>query len=166
MRRMTPRLRQRRPPHGHLVRRKLPDRLMAEALADRVQVVAQPRHRRRSRLVLLQVRVRQLAQRHPRSKERPEAYAPQRLLECRARLTARPKTIALPPLAARLVIADGPRSGRRTKHLSALRAHAAESSASVSWFSQSHAASTSLHRNRTGRTVPGIRRPGIRPSRY
>src|SRR3954447_7328752 len=67
--------------------------------------------------------------------------------------------------AVRVVVTNRPRSGRRAEDLPTLRAHAAESSASVSWFSQSHAASTSLQRNRTGRTVPGIRRPGFRPSR-
>ena len=127
-------------------------------------------------VVLLQVRVVELAQRRVRPVQRPEPDSPQLLVERLARFTARPKARPLRPPAQRVAVPDRPqpvrprgRSARaarsRRLHLRTRSVHSSRA-CSAAWSAiPLNAASTSLHRNRTGRICPGIRRPGIFPSR-
>src|SRR5206468_12232202 len=127
------------------------------------------------RLVLLQKRLRQLAQRHLGPVQRPQSHLAERLLEDLARLRLRAEARQLRPVAVSVAIADRPQPARLAEDLAALSAHAAppssravqarRASSALCSARPFHAASTSLHKNRTGRTRPASLRPGIIPSR-
>src|SRR5262249_25393900 len=140
------------------------DRHVAERGQSQLHVLADPHQRRRRRLVLLDERVRELPQRDVGAVQRAEAQLTQRLLKHLAGLALAAKAGSLPTYAGRVAVADHPGAARPAENLSALVCHATRSWM-LSCAGPSHAASTSLHRNRTGRTCPPSRRPGIRPSR-